>query len=115
MLTAMRKTIAVGRYAEKLNRLKGHQIKNPVGTVIILELGNACKVAGTGDMFKNFIKCKQISGFSGQDSNFSSIGDEGYDDSPLQIIRFDQTFRRSSYDARRGNRYMISSDIIMEK
>ena len=31
MLTAMRKTIAVGQYAEKLNRLKGHQIKNPVG------------------------------------------------------------------------------------
>ena len=102
MLTAIRKTIAVGRYAAKLKSLKGLTTKSEVGSMIIVELGNACRIGGMGQMFSDFISSKKITGYTGEGSEFPSLGEEGYENSPIQIIRFDQTFKRSSYDVTRG-------------
>ena len=105
MLTAIRKTVAVGRYAEKLNALKGIKTKHNVGTLVMVELGNCCKIGGMGELFKKFMELKQLSGYSGEGAHVACFGDEGYENAPLQVIRFDQTYRKSSYDVTRGKFY----------
>ena len=102
MLTAIRKTIAVGRYAEKFNALKGISGMAPVGTIVFIDFGNGCRIGGMGNIFKNFISSGKICGYSGQGSKFAAFGDDGYDDAHNQIVHFDQTYKRSSYDVTRG-------------
>ena len=100
---AIRKTVQVGRYAERLYSLRGLQTSTPVSTAVALNLGNGIKVGGMGVMYERFITSKIISGYVGEDGNLARYGEEGYEDAPAKIIRFDQTYKKSSQDVRDGN------------
>ena len=71
--------------------------------MIILDLGNGCRIGGMGNIFDNFIDSKELSGYTGEGSKFASVEDDDYEDAVVQIVRFDQTFKRSCYDVTRGN------------
>ena len=103
ILMAIRKTIQVGRYAKRLYSQKNVQTTNPVSTVVSLNLGNGIKVGGMGEMYENFLTSKKISGYVGEDDHFAKYGDGDYEQAPAQIVRYDQTFKKSSQDVRDGN------------
>ena len=57
-------------------------------------------VAGSGPIFDRFLESRQITGYTGKDSPFASFFDDDYDEAPLKIICFDQSFKHLPYDAR---------------
>ena len=103
--SAARNTIAAGRYEESITAMDPSQNEFPddnqreaTGSIFISSGHKHTVVAGHGQLFKNFVASKQLYGFKGQSSSFSTVDDPNYKDAELQIMHFDQTFGTLPYD-----------------
>ena len=96
--SAVRHTVASSRFSQKLEELQGKDSVS--GSITIMSKPNETLVAGHGPIYERFLKTREITGYTGEGSPFSYFFDEEYEDSPLKVVRFDQSFKHLPYDAR---------------
>ena len=97
--SAARSTIAASRFSELKELFKDDDSCNPAGALLLVSDGTSTSVAGHGDVFKNFLQTRRLTGYIGEGERLVSVYDDGYDEAKLKLIRFDQTFTKLSYDA----------------
>ena len=98
--TSVRKTVSAARYLDAL-RDKG-DIDNHGECLCIIKSGDKAIVGGQGEIFEAFIATKDISQCFQSESSFKSVFNPEYGTSKLQILRFDQCFKKLPKDARSG-------------
>ena len=98
--TSVRKTVSAARY---LDVLKDKGVIDSYGECICLvKCGDKAIVGGQGEIFEKFITTKNLSGSFEGDETFKSVFNPEYENSKLQILRFDQCFKKLPKDARAG-------------
>ena len=101
MKTSVRKTVSAARYLDALKE-KG-EIENLGECICLIKCGDKAIVGGQGEIFERFIATKNVSESFSQDDVFKSVFNPDYETSKLQILRFDQCFKKLPKDARAGN------------
>ena len=94
--TSVRSTISAARY---LDLIKGAGGQSEGGeSLCIIKSGDKCIVGGQGELFEKFIQEKHLSGIFNGDEKFVDVFHPMYEMSNLQIIRFDQCFKKMPGD-----------------
>ena len=99
--STVRNTISAGRYMDKIREVDphGHGHDLPGTSLCIVRFGEKTIVGGHGKMFDDFIQTKQLVGLFRPEDSFLSASHPKYEESNLQVLRFDQTFKKLPYDA----------------
>ena len=98
--TSVRKTVSAARYLDVLKE-KGH-LEHFGECICIIKCGDKAIVGGQGEMFEEFIANKDISQSFKTPDTFKTVFNPEYENSKLQILRFDQCFKKLPKDARAG-------------
>ena len=98
--TSVRKTVTAGRYLDELKE-KG-EIEFPGECLCIIKCGDIAIAGGQGEIFETSIATKTLSSLFNSEDVFRSVFNPQYDSSKLQILRFDQCFKKLPHDARGG-------------
>ena len=99
--TSMRKTISAARYLDVLKE-KG-VIESNGECICLIKCGDKAILGGQGEMFDKLVATKNLSGTFDNSDEFKTVFNPDYETSKLQIIRFDQCFKKLPKDARGGN------------
>ena len=108
--TSVRKTVSAGRYLDVLND-KG-EVDSQGECLCIIKCGDKAIVGGQGEMFEKFIATKTLSDIFNKDDVFRSVFNPEYESSKLQILRFDQCFKKLPHDARGGEISLLHPPVL---
>ena len=101
---AVHNTVAANRFLEKLMKLDdsswSDSTKHGVGSVVLIANPKKSVAGGSGKLFNNFIKNKQLTDYIGQNEKFVFPDDENYHDAVLKVITFKETFGNLRTDLR---------------
>ena len=98
--TSVRKTVLAARYLDVLKE-KG-AIEDSGECICLIKCGDKAIVGGQGEIFEKFIATKNLCGSFDEKDTFKSVFNAQYESSKLQIVRFDQCFKKLPKDARAG-------------
>ena len=92
---AVYNTIAAGRFYEKLMALKNIHLsrdprRNVQGTFIVLSELRKSTVAGSGQLFTNYLQTRSVNGYTGQGQHLSFVQDDNYNQSTIQVMSFEE-------------------------
>ena len=71
------------------------------GAVLLIDTGKQCSLAGYGKIFDAFRRSGKIMHYTGYGNEPKSYYDKNFDTALYRIFKFDQTFYRQPYDARK--------------
>ena len=97
--------MSAARYLDALKE-KG-AIDSDGECICIIKCGDKAIVEGQGELYEKFIATKSISDSFNEHDSFKSVFSPEYETSKLQILRFDQCFKKLPKDARAG-KYLLS-------
>ena len=97
--SAVRTAVGCARCCEEKEIwLKGDNAA-PSGALIFLVLGEkGTTVGGHGDILKTFEETGKVTGYPGEGTALSNMFDENYENAPLKLMRYDQTFKKHKKD-----------------
>ena len=98
--TSVRKTVSAGRYLDAIQEKGG--IEDGGECICIIKCGNKAIVGGQGEIFDTFVATKSLGPIFKKEDEFRSVFHPKYSESNLQILRFDQCFKKLPNDARGG-------------
>ena len=94
--TAVRSTVAAGRYLDKMKTLGSSSEGGE--SICIIRSGDKAIVGGHGKIFEDFVATKSLVGIFRPEESFLSVFHPDYEKSNLQILRFDQCFKKLPKD-----------------
>ena len=92
---AIRCSIATGRFAEELNRHISQATgidQDLVHMMFFLDAGKQSTMVGMGRMYEEFLKSGKLEGYSGFGTRPAEFNEEHYDEAPLRIMTFSNTY-----------------------
>ena len=103
--------IGVTRLAEVYNDFmaKFEQKGSEPGCFIGLDNGYFCTVSGTGDMYDEFVRTRQLGLFNGRNSPITGPKDPNYPKAKLRFLPFDHAFNFTDKDVDK-RKYSICCD-----
>ena len=93
--TSVRSTVTSARYLDKIKNAGGDSDGGE--SLCIVKSGSKCIVGGHGPLFEAFIQNQNLQGHFG-DGNFLDVFHAEYEQANLQILRYDQCFKKMSGD-----------------
>ena len=97
--SAVRNSVAATRYMEKLQEVSGQGVDGECSSLCIIRCGEKAIVGGQGKMFSDFLASKQLTGLFRPEESYLSVSHPKYEEANLQVLRFDQCFKKLPYDA----------------
>ena len=94
--TSVRYTVSSARHIDAIKDLGGCQ--DPGEAICIIRSGSKAIVGGHGNMFDQFIRTKNLNGIFNPEEEFVSVFHPSYEEANLQIMRFDQAFKKLPHD-----------------
>ena len=70
----------------------------PAGAVIAIDTGEQCTISGVGPMYDEFLWTDKFMDYSGFGEEATPFYDKDFEEAPLRIIKYDETFYRMPYD-----------------
>ena len=102
-LTCLREDLAAVRIANYLNGIlqqMGGGTKPLTGSLMMVDVGGQCSVAGTGKIYEDFCRSGKLLHFSGCGTKPKEYYDEAFDTALYRVFKFDQTYYRQPYDCK---------------
>ena len=66
--------------------------------MLLLNTGKQCTISGIGQVFEDFLKTGNISNFTGFGTEPAKSHEQHYQEAPLRIMTFAQTYGNMHYD-----------------
>ena len=95
--TSVRSTVSAARYLDAIKSLGGDSDGGE--SLCIIKSGSKCIVGGHGNIFQAFLQNKNLVGIFAEEERFLDVFHPMYETSNLQILRFDQCFKKMPGDA----------------
>ena len=111
LLTGLREGLASIRIADYLNQKLEDQGDENVesGTLMILDTGKQCSIAGCGKIFDEFVRSGKVKYFTGYGQKPKTFYVKNFETADCRIFKFDQTYYKQPYDARTRKHYTLYS------
>ena len=93
--SAVRTAVLCGRCCEEKENLVNGENALQTGALIFLVRGEgSTTVGGHGQIFEKFQQTGQVTGYPGEGTPMATMFDQNYDNAPLKLMRYDQTFKK---------------------
>ena len=96
--SAVRAVIVAGNMYEDREALENKEDPRPTGAIIMLFKPPSTTFGGHGEVYQKFRETGVISGFPGEGQQPAESTDDNYEDAPLKIMNFHETFRNLKKD-----------------
>ena len=111
----MRYGIGTGRIADHYNaRIAAvSNIQRSTNIVLLVDNGKQCTISGFGKLFDKFLKTGNLKDYTGFGTVPATFHEEHFQEAPLRIMTFADTFGNMHYDCRESELYFQQYKLLL--
>ena len=109
MSTSLREGLDCICLAEHYNKrihINSNCVESP-GAILLIKTGEQCTICGAGTIYEEFKRTGKLINFTGYGEKPKSFYEQNFQEAPLRMINFDQTFYDMPYDCRESKCIVI--------